>query len=97
MNAIEFVRAAGWEEAKGILAAESFTYRQLGLFSYVHHDLENLKRIVESHELVERLGGLNEAAAKFIKYQHQEPCFREYLKCSSRRLEQAITDVEACQ
>lgn len=58
--------------------------------------IEDLKRLVASHELVNLLGGLKEAVAKFIKYQHQEPCFQEYFKCSLRRLEQAIADVETC-
>lgn len=87
MKANEFVKKRGWGEAKSILEAKSFTYRQLGLFSYINHDLDNLKRLIKSHELVESYGGLYQAR----KVAHKN-CF-EY----PVRLLQAIADVESCQ
>lgn len=89
MKANEFVKMVGWEEAKGILEAESFTYRQLGLFSYISHDLDYLKRLVESHELVEQYNGLFEAK-ELIRVSPK-------LTSELREVAAAIADVESCQ
>ena len=93
MKANEFVKLVGWEEAKGILEAESFTYRQLGLFSYINHDLDNLKQLVKSHELVEECGGLAKAKERVSREEGlPNPNVFYVLVVSS-----AIDDVESCK
>lgn len=80
MKANEFVKKFGWDRAK----------REVELIGTIaamccEDDFNNdLKRLVESHELVEKLGGLNDAkvvsnSGKYYKY-----------------LKKAIADVESC-
>lgn len=84
MKANEFVKKFGWEYAK-----ERMEYckgaRLVGM------EIE-LKRLVESHELVEKHNGLDNAKSlinhfKFIESEHLIPS----------GLEKAIADVESCQ
>ena len=78
MKANEFFRSMGLDAVKGFI--ENGNIRQ------PETELE-LKRLVESHELVESHGGLYQAR----KVAHKN-CF-EY----PMRLLQAIADVESCQ
>ncbi len=91
MNATEFVREFGWERAKREVAL-------IGTIAVITGDrnwLSDLKRLVESHEIVEKLGGL-----EYAKYALERMaldvidggCDDQY-----KSLKQAIADVEACQ
>lgn len=87
MKANEFVKKFGWDEAKSkvddclFLNAESFEWMGCDVV------VDDLKRLVESHELVARYGTADEA--------------KEYLPTlrmdSYDELKQAIADVESCQ
>ncbi|MCK4098401.1 hypothetical protein HCY45_04315 [Acinetobacter radioresistens] len=73
----------------GIMKATEFI-KKFGLNTtenYADHcvNINDLKRIVESHELVERTGGLRECR------------LMSYRMNVGDRLAQAIADVEACQ
>lgn len=96
MKANEFVKKFGWEEAEEIVGGlpEKFKFKPLVSVcwdnnTYKYSDRfkprSSLKRLVESHELVEELGGLYEA--------------KNYVPdgYKSERLKQAIADVESCQ
>lgn len=48
-------------------------------------DRSEVERLIESHELVERLGGLKEAK-EYVPYNYK-----------SEQLKQAVLDVESCQ
>ena len=80
-KAVEFVKQYGWGYAKHILTDDAPLVIDLN-YTY-------LKRLVESHELVESYGGLKEAKticnlAKYVVIEY-------YYK-----LKQAIADVESC-
>lgn len=85
MKANEFIKKYGWEYSKHILNEDSVILVDL--------DYENLKRLVESHELVESKGGLTKA--KEILADNPVWCFGS--KRYSSPLERAIADVESCQ
>ena len=76
MSANEFVKKYGLEYAKHIAYEDSVILVDL--------DYNNLKRIIESHELVENWGGLDDAkfALQLVRYPES--------------LKQAIADVESC-
>ncbi|MCX0343621.1 hypothetical protein NVV24_13330 [Acinetobacter radioresistens] len=77
MKATEFVKRHGWEYAKGIVVAcESG-------FLPKNQNYTELKRLVESHELVEAYGGLADC--------------KNHIDYISDDMKQAIADVEACQ
>lgn len=81
MKANEFVKKYGWEYAKHILADDAPLVMDL--------NYADLKRLVESHELVESFNGL-EMAKKFYD--------ENIIECSDAwNLKQAIADVESCQ
>ena len=79
MKANEFVLEHGWDAAKRLVENNKHTGRTLS-----PSELE-LKRLVESHELVEKLGGLEKA--------------KDYVPdgYKSEQLKQAIADVGSCQ
>lgn len=87
MKENEYVKLVGWEYAK--LNASSYSHQY-----YFHHNgyaevcVSELKRLVESHELVEKLGGIDAAYGEAGSYYTNE----------SRMIEisQAIADVESC-
>ena len=90
MKANEFVKKFGWEKAKKIVGG--FNYNSSNKFitslkdnSAIH--IDDLKRLVESHELMESKGGLD-AAKNIVKSQHN--------LYTDMRLVQAIADVESC-
>ena len=86
MKANEFVKKFGLDLAKlDVRAFESgFIEREDIVEHYGFDILDDLKRLVESHELVENWGGLDDAkfALQLVRYP----------KC----LKQAIADVESC-
>ena len=98
MKANEFVKKHGLNKAKALLSTQGKTIANLKseyiaeqlkeYQGYIVSDdlmsLVELKRLVESHELVENWGGLDDAkfALQLVRY--------------PERLEQAIADVESC-
>lgn len=90
MKANEFIQKFGWNDARVCILncacpEDRWLMRHGNLVS--DQDFDDLKRLVESHELVESYGGLYQAR----KVAHKN-CF-EY----PVRLLQAIADVESCQ
>ena len=97
MKANEFVKKHGWGEAKELVARHEKCYLPdvFDMWSdklqdfvlctkYASFNISDLKRLVESHELVENWGGLDDAkfALQLVRY--------------PERLKQAIADVESC-
>lgn len=60
MNAVEFVKKHGWEYARHILSDDAPIV--VGL------DCNELKRLIESWELIEKLGGLIKAKEVYQQY-----------------------------
>jgi hypothetical protein len=103
MKATEFVKKFGWDEAKGLIAKHEKCYMpdvfdmwsdELQDFvlctKYASFDMSDLKRLVESHELVESCGGLESVGEKLTHGMYESRAVID-------RLKQAIADVEACQ
>lgn len=84
MNAFEFVKEKGIEVAKDVVA--DYPYAP----TFYNGSMDDLKRIVESHELVEKCGGLR----KVKDHIKQGNVYRFEEK---PLMVQAISDVEACQ
>ena len=79
MKANEFFKKVGVEAVKSYIAA------------YEDHLTDDLKRLVESHELVESLGGFGKAYLRMQKAEKDNhPVMRDLIK-------QAMADVESCQ
>lgn len=85
MKATEFVKNYGLSEA--ISKVEDCEFLRAESFNWLGHEVncDELKRLVESHEIVERAGGLRECR------------LMSYRMNVGDRLAQAIADVEACQ
>lgn len=92
MKANEFVKEFGLELAKRDVAAlaSGFIKREAFIEHYGFDILDDLKRLVESHELVESYGGLSKAR------NHVERTIFK-LSCQIIALKKAIADVESCQ
>lgn len=97
MKANEFVKKFGWGEAKFYLGTAredalwvSFDLPEHGIKDIVIY-VSDLKRLVESYELIKSCGGLEQAKAYAID---ANACgaFND-----ERKLKQAIADVESCQ
>lgn len=92
MKANEFVKKFGWDYAIKFLnysasIAEDRCILDFGEYYY-------LKRIVESHELVDVEGGIDQVKDTFsFAFKHGADELTEY----GKRLKQAIADVESCQ
>lgn len=84
MKATEFVKRRGVSDARRILK-DSEGCASVKLYGKYEFSTDDLKRLVESHELVERTGGLRECR------------LMSYRMNVGDRLAQAIADVEACQ
>jgi len=85
MKANEFVKKFGIGAAKR-LVKDSRGCSSVSLYGGEYKfDTDDLKRLVESHELAEKLGGLEKA--------------KDYVPdgYKSEQLKQAIADVEACK
>ncbi|WP_034428771.1 hypothetical protein [Acinetobacter radioresistens] len=107
MKATEFVKKFGWSEAACHLegSRDVGTYIDLKLNIMIHQSMVNpetsgfnfvfhrndLKRLVESHELVESLVHIY----KEIEVVREKASYCGCSECKSRL--QAIADVEACQ
>lgn len=98
MKATEFVKKFGWEKSKEAIDkvawCETAYCLMLGHGCFKSNsdccvDIKDLKRLVESHELVNHMGGLEKAMDAVI---NQEANGR-----NMTQLAQAIADVEACQ
>lgn len=79
---------------EGIMKATEFV-KKFGLNTtenYADHcvNINDLKRLVESHELVESCGGLESVGEKLTHGMYES-------RAVIARLKQAIADVEACQ
>lgn len=82
MKANEFFKKYGWEYAKHILADDAPLVMDL--------NYADLKRLVESHELVEHAGGLDSAKKQIELKDSEDNC----LWCVDLKI--AIADVESC-
>ena len=80
MKANEFFKKVGIEAVRSYVAA------------YEDALTGDLKRLVESHELVEKLGGLESA-----KKELQRQSILRWVNPETERLRAAIADVESCQ
>ena len=93
MRANEYVKLVGWEYAK--LNASSCSHQYYFLHNgYAEVCVSELKRLVESHELIERVGGLSLAKDFYEKFE----CVHiglNLIEC--RKLGRAIKDVESCK
>ena len=85
MNENEFVKSWGLKEAKELLK-NGEGWCSIG--GYVFHT-DDLKRLVESHELVRIYGGIDVA----IYIRNHNMLLPEFMP----ELKQAIADVESCQ
>ena len=91
MNAIKFIKEHGVEKARGVVAAyhgtPSYTFKEKtgrGYSACQSVELSDLKRLVESVDLVKRYGGIAE-----VKTLHQDEFWSERV---FERLKQAIAD-----
>ena len=80
MNAVEFVKKFGWDAAKKVLN----TIENLSDI-----DKEDFERLVESWELIQSKGGLENAK--------EDELWANELGIGYKGLAQAIRDVEKCQ
>lgn len=87
MNAVEFVKKHGWEEAKKFLNLPSYTIDQL-LMLQSGLRCNELQKLVDSWELVESWGGLEDA-----KLYDLSPCEKKP-ESAGYKLKKAIRDVE---
>ncbi len=116
MKAIEYFKKHGWGEAKGLIAKHEKCYMpdvfdmwsdELQDFvlctKYASFDMSDLKRIVESYELVSNFGGLKRAKRILKKSYTQFNTMVSVVwndkpfQCTVQQLERAVSDVEACQ
>lgn len=99
MKANEFVKKFGLAKTRKLVQGYSntTTYNfydycfDSSSGEYVSVSLSQLKRIVESHELVEKLGGLESA-----KKELQRQSGLRWINPETERLRVAIADVESC-
>ena len=97
MKANEFVKKFGWDEAKDVpnhvaWCEKSYcTKIKHGCIKNYHDccvDVDELKRLVESYELVESYGGIDQSKQAIIDGNNH---------CMFIDLEKAIIDMESCQ
>ena len=91
MKAVEFVKKFGLDAAKH-KADEVKIIESMG--DKLSFEDENLKRLVESHELVERIGGLSLARQLSNNFVHVTI---DLDVVQSRTIQEAIIDVYSCQ
>ena len=101
MKASDFVKKFGWDEVIRVVsqALKSDCAYSLDLevyldryaFSKYEVYIDDLKRLAESHELVESYGGLFEAKI-YVDSEYRSLSAQQITK----RLKQAIADVEGC-
>lgn len=83
-----FFETKNIEETKGVNGTTVSLDVKVYRVSYL-----DVKKLIESHELVENLGGLNEAKGEFFEIVHSG----YYVEVSPSALIKAIADVESCQ
>lgn len=96
MKANDFFKKHGLAEVKILLTSPShgFFFKEDFYKHYGFDIYEDLKRIVESHRLIEVEGGIDQVKDTFsFAYKHGADELTEY----GKRLKQAIADVESCQ
>lgn len=102
MKATEFVKKFGWVKTKPVLS-EALKYRLTDKFTYNTLEeqwelyVDDLKRLVESHELVEFFGSLDDAIQIYEYSKDMEILSYGGREIPTKQLGQAIADVEACQ
>ena len=89
MKANDFVKKFGWGAAKH-KADELKIIESMG--DKLSFEDESLKRLVESHELIEKHNGLDNAKSLINHFK-----FIESERLIPDELEQAVADVESCQ
>lgn len=91
MKANDFIKKFGLDLAKlDVRAFESGFIKREDIVEHYGFDiLDDLKRLVESHELVEFYGGLDKAKIRCYPAKH-------VTMESYHNLKQAIADVESC-
>ncbi|WP_312969757.1 hypothetical protein [Acinetobacter gerneri] len=101
MKANEFVKKFGIEKAKEFLDLPSYTVDQL-LMLQSGLRCDELQKLVESHELVEKHGGLV-SSKKYLKFLQSSVDIGLYhgldnvdYKTEIPEMEKAIADVESC-
>ncbi|MDQ8937034.1 hypothetical protein [Acinetobacter rudis] len=105
MKANEFVKEFGIEEAQFLIDewdGEATNWSLETGFVFVGKSvdthmlcIETLKRLVESHDLVESLGGLEKAKELLVEIANRDHRYAQHFEKPA--LEKAIVDVEACQ
>lgn len=95
MKANDFVKKYGWEEAKKVIKNAHWEDISYGNGHYYSNScskddvlLDDLKRLIESHDLLEKLGGLDKAEDFYNSFGTPS---------GEHRIYQAIADVESCQ
>lgn len=83
MKANEFFKAMGLKAVKQFLENDNIRTKEMS---------DELKRLVESHELVESQGGYESA-----KKELQRQSILRWINPETERLRVAIADVESCQ
>ena len=92
MKANEFVKKFGWERSRAASKMHIADFcRCFDLpMSFLIDMRDDLKHLVESHELVGKVGGIEKAKLRCYPAKH-------LTMDSYHRLKQAIADVESCQ
>lgn len=101
MKANEFVKKYSLYHAKeAVRVAGPFNYLDCQSLEFFKHDAANhisiseLKRFVESHELVNSLGGIEKAKDLLVEVANRNHKYAQNFEKPA--LEKAIRDVEAC-
>lgn len=92
MKANEFVKKFGWYEAKRIINPPFKGYLPQVDVDNVDFSFEDLKRLTESHELINIYDGLDVAKDCLTVENFKRKNLKHW-----NRLKQAIADVESCQ
>ncbi|WP_179995578.1 hypothetical protein [Acinetobacter sp. YH16053] len=97
MKANEFVKKFGFEHAKYLLEDTTLEYFAVhsqcaGKYFEDTVCVNDLKRLVESHELVESFGGLDAAKKELNRLS-----VLRWINPETEKLRAAIADVESCQ
>ncbi len=105
MNAVEFVKWFGWSIAKYSLKYHTNESEKLVYMDWILsvEDVNDLKRLVESWEVIKTLGSLKSAKANLSEmysdsscdWVHENARLYDYKHLTVGRVNQAITDVES--
>lgn len=91
MKANNFVKQFGIDYTVNLLNDKVWSLKQVMAATLVD-DMQELKHLVKSHDLVKRLGGLDSAVNE-LNYRREQGILQSY----DSELSQAISDVESCQ